>query len=240
LKRILGGISGLYEKQADWGCEGINMKCSYHPAVESQEICTACNKPLCSDCAHKIKGKAYCQDCLIEGAEWASTIKGLRLPSDAPKRAAFCAIIPGLGAVYNTEYLKAVTYFAVWAALAVMGNRVNGVFGFGSFVFILFTMFDAYRSAESRVRRRVQTGDFANEALQQDKTLVGWGVFLIILGVIFLLHNLIPFYFLNRFWPLIFILLGAFLVYRALQSRKSWSGDRSSPPPPPPFIKEDV
>jgi hypothetical protein len=215
------------------------MKCSYHPAVESQEICSACNKFLCSECAHKIKGKAYCQDCLIEGAEWASTIKGLRLPADSPKRAAVCAIIPGLGAVYNTEYLKAIAYFTVWAALAVMGNRVSSVFGFGAFVFILFTMFDAYRSAEERVRRRLKT-DYFDEPPRQDKTLVGWGVFLIILGAIFLLHNIIPFYFLNRFWPLIFILIGAFLVYRALQSRKSKSGSWYNPPPPPPLTKEDI
>jgi hypothetical protein len=216
------------------------MKCSYHPAVESQEVCSACNKFLCGECAHKIKGKAYCQDCLIEGAEWASTIKGLRLPADSPKRAALCAIIPGLGAVYNSEYMKAIAYFAVWAALATMGNRVSPVFGFGAFVFVLFTMFDAHRSAEAKVRKRLQTGASADEPPQQDKTLVGWGVFLIILGAIFLLHNIIPFYFLNRLWPLIFILIGAFLIYRALQSRKSQSNDWYTPPPPPPITKEDI
>jgi len=217
------------------------MKCSFHPAVESQEVCNACNKFLCSECSHRIKGKTYCQDCLVEGAEWASTFKGLRLPSDAPKRAALCAIIPGLGAVYNNEYMKAIAYFAVWAALAVMGNRLSSVFGFGAFVFILFTMFDGYRSAEARVRNRLRTGSFEEEPPQQDKTLIGWGVFLMILGVIFFLHNLVPFYLLNRFWPLIFIFIGAFLVYRALQSRKSQSDEWSSPPPPPPSLtKEDI
>jgi uncharacterized membrane protein HdeD (DUF308 family) len=100
-------------------------------------------------------------------------------------------------------------------------------------------MFDAYRSAEERVRRRLKT-DYFDEPPRQDKTLVGWGVFLIILGAIFLLHNIIPFYFLNRFWPLIFILIGAFLVYRALQSRKSKSGSWYNPPPPPPLTKEDI
>ena len=217
------------------------MKCSYHPAVESREACSACNRLLCSECAHTIKGKAFCQDCLIEGAEWASTIRGLRLPSDAPKRAALCAIVPGLGAVYNTEYMKAIAYFAVWAALSVMGNRISPVFGFGAFVFILFTMFDGYRSAEARVRNRLKTATFAAEPPNQDKTLVGWGIFLMILGVIFLLHNIIPFYFLNRLWPLMFILLGAFLVYRALQNRKSQASEPSMPPPlPPPPMKEDI
>ncbi|HTY61085.1 MAG TPA: DUF5668 domain-containing protein [Acidobacteriota bacterium] len=196
------------------------MKCSYHPAVESQESCNACNKPLCADCSHKIKGKAYCQDCLIEGASWAATIKGLKLPSDSPRRAALCAVIPGLGAVYNGEYLKAITYFAVWAALAMLGGRVSGVFIFGSIVFVIFTMFDAYRSAEAMVRKQLKSIP-VSETARDDKTIVGWGIFLIILGVFFLVESMIPFDFFRKLWPLVFVLLGAYLIYRALQNGKS-------------------
>jgi hypothetical protein len=195
------------------------MQCSYHPTVESQESCNACSKSLCGECAHRIKGKAYCQDCLIQGAEWAASIKGLKLPTDSPRRAALCAIIPGLGAVYNSEYLKAITYFAVWSALTLLGSRISGIFGFGAIVFVLFTMFDAYRSAETKVRTRLNSIPILATA-HQDKTAVGWGIFLMILGVFFLLENVIPFHFLNKLWPLLFVLLGAYLIYRALQNRK--------------------
>jgi hypothetical protein len=201
------------------------MKCSYHPAVESQEACSGCRKPLCSECAHKIKGKAYCQDCLVEGAEWAAAAKNLRLPADAPRRAAICALIPGMGAVYNNEYLKAITYFAVFASLVMMGDRVNGVFGFGAFAFLVFNMFDAYRTAELKARKRLESGGVPEEPPQQDKTIIGWGVFLIILGVLFLLQNIIPYYFLSRLWPLVFILLGAYLVYRAIRSKEHRHND---------------
>ncbi len=217
------------------------MKCSYHSAVDAHEACSVCKKPLCAECSHQIKGKPYCQDCLAEGAEWVATVKGLRLPSDAPRRAALCAIIPGLGAVYNNEYTKAITYFTVFAALSVMGSRVSGIFGFGSFVFILFTIFDAYRSAEAIARRRLQSGFDSEQPVLQDKTIVGWGIVLIVLGVIFLLHNIISYYFswrfLNQFWPLIFILLGGYLVYRAIQS-----GDKraSGPKTPLPGGKEGI
>ena len=98
-----------------------------------------------------------------------------------------------------------------------MGDRVHGVFGFGAFVFLIFTMFDAYRTAEAIARRRLESGTASEEPTRQDKTILGWGVFLIILGILFLLQNIIPFYFLNRLWPLLFIFLGAFLVYRALK-----------------------
>jgi hypothetical protein len=213
------------------------MKCSYHPAVDSQDACSVCSKPMCTECTHKVKGKPYCQDCLALGAEWAATVKGLKLPSDAPKRAALCAIIPGMGAVYNNEYTKAITYFAVWAALSVMGSRVNGIFGFGAFVFVIFTMFDAYRTAEAQARRRLQTG-LVGEPPQQDKTIIGWGVFLILLGLLFLLQNIIPYYlFVNRLWPLVFVLLGAYLVYRAIQNREKQARNSAGSLP---GVKEDI
>jgi hypothetical protein len=197
------------------------MKCSYHPAVDSQETCGSCNRFLCSECVHKIKGKTFCQDCLMEGAEWVAAIRGLRMPADAPKRAALCALIPGMGAVYNDEYLKALTFFAVFASLILLGDKVHGVFGFGAFVFLVFTLFDAYRTAELHVRRRVESRNRSEGSPQLDKTILGWGLFLIVLGVLFLLQNIIPFYFLTRIWPLLFILLGAYLVYRAFDNRKN-------------------
>jgi hypothetical protein len=193
------------------------MRCSYHPEVESREACTICKKYLCEQCTHTIKGKAYCEDCLVHGAEWAYTIKDLRLPTDAPKRAALCALIPGLGAVYNNEYMKAITYFAVWAALAALGFRISGIFGFGAFVFLIFTMFDAYRSAEAKLRKRLVSDEAMEEPPRQEKAFIAWGIFLIVLGALFLLQNFIPYYYLRDYWPLIFILLGVFLVYFSLR-----------------------
>jgi hypothetical protein len=169
----------------------------------------------------------------VQGAEWAATVKGLKLPSDSPKRAALCAVIPGMGAVYNNEYTKAITYFAVFAALSLMSDRVNGVFGFGAFVFVIFTIFDAYRTAEAKARIRLQAGSGPEELPQKEKTIIGWGIFLIILGLIFLLQNIIPYYlFVNQLWPLIFILLGAYLVYRAVQNRGK-QRDSNGPLPGP-------
>jgi len=205
------------------------MKCSYHATEESMELCGTCSKPLCLSCAHKIKGKTFCQDCLVRGAEWAAASKdyGVRLPADAPKRAALCAAIPGMGAVYNSDYLKGVTYFAVFAALVMMADRVHDVFGFGAFVFIIFTMFEAYRTAEARARQQLATG-MKPETPAQDKSVMSWGIFLIALGFVFLLQNIIPFYFLNRLWPVVFIFLGAYLVYYYLRVK-----DEKPPGSPP-------
>ena len=204
------------------------MKCSYHPAVEFQEGCNICNKPLCSDCTCKIKGRVYCQDCLAQSAEWLATVKRLRLPADAPQRAVWCSLIPGMGAVYNNEYLKAVTYFAVFASLIMMGSNVHGIFGFGAFTFLVFTMFDSYRTAEQQVRTLMESSGILKEAPDQDKSLIAWGFFLMIIGILFLIQNLIPYYFMNRLWPLVFILLGGYLVYQAMQDQKKSSSNRNN------------
>ena len=199
------------------------MYCAYHPNAESKDRCTTCSKFLCTDCAHQIKGKVFCQDCLVRGAEWAAAVKELRVPADAPKRAALCALIPGMGAVYNNEYIKAITHFAVFAALVTMADRIHGVFGLGSFVFLIFTVFDSYRSAEQKTRARIEA-KLGPDVPSKDRTIAGWGVFLMVLGVVFLLQNIIPYYFLNRLWPLVFIFLGAYLVYHYFTTERT-SGD---------------
>ncbi len=195
------------------------MKCAYHSEVDSQEFCSTCSKALCAECSHQIKGKVYCQDCLVRGTEWAAAVKDLRIPSDAPKRAALLSLIPGIGAVYNGEYQKAITQFAVFAALSIMGDSVHGVFGFGAAVFLIFTMFDSYRTAENKLRMRLQQGTLV-ENPSKDKTVAVWGILLIGLGLLFLLKNFIHYNFFSRLWPLVFIGLGAYLVYRAIRERE--------------------
>jgi hypothetical protein len=145
-------------------------------------------------------------------------VKDLRLPTDAPKRAAALALIPGMGAVYNSEYQKAITQFAVFAALSIMGDSIHGVFGFGAFVFLVFTMFDSYRTAEARLRTRLER-EIPVQNPVKDQTVAAWGILLIGLGVIFLLKNFIHFDFINKLWPLVFIALGAYLVYRYISER---------------------
>jgi hypothetical protein len=187
--------------------------------MESQEFCGACSRALCSECSHQIKGKIYCQDCLVRGAEWAAAVKDLRIPTDAPKRAAALSLIPGMGAVYNGDYQKAITQFAVFAALSIMGDNIHGIFGFGAFVFLIFTMFDSYRTAEVKLRTRIEQ-PLEPQPPAKDRTVAAWGILLIGLGCIFLLKNFIHFDFIGRLWPLVFIALGAYLVYRYVSDRE--------------------
>lgn len=128
-------------------------------------------------------------------------------------RAALCALVPGIGAVYNREYTKAVVHFAVFAGLAIISESV-GIFGLAAFSFYVFTIIDAYRSAE--VISRMGT---SAEGGSEGMNFPLWGGILIMMGVIFLLDNLgaIRIRSVIEFWPLILVFIGLYLIYTYLQ-----------------------
>jgi len=138
-------------------------------------------------------------------------------------RAALCALVPGIGAVYNREYTKAVVHFAVFAGLAIISESV-GIFGLAAFSFYVFTIIDAYRSADV-ISRRGTTPETGSETMNFPL----WGGILILMGLIFLLDNLgaIRIRSVIEFWPLILIFIGGYLIYSYMQQ----SGDRKPGPP---------
>lgn len=38
------------------------MKCTNHPEIDAQGMCTYCGKPFCKDCLVEVKGRMYCKD----------------------------------------------------------------------------------------------------------------------------------------------------------------------------------
>jgi hypothetical protein len=146
--------------------------------------------------------------------------------SQSPVRAALCALIPGIGAVYNREYIKAVVHFTIFASLAYIADSVS-VFGLAAFAFYVFTIIDAYRSAEVILRRGVRPQEI--DAQQIDLPL--WGGILVFLGILFLLDSLdaIRLRTAAQFWPLIPIALGGYLIliYLRGNGQKSRSGQLS-------------
>ena len=143
-----------------------------------------------------------------------------------PRRAALCAIIPGIGAVYNREYVKAVVYFCFFAALCLIAEAV-GIFELAAFAFYVFTIIDAYRSADA-IAKAEASGTLVQTEQKENLNLLVWGGVLILLGVLFLLDNLGAIYLRDvvEFWPLLLIGLGVYLVANQLLSSKQ-------PAPPP-------
>jgi hypothetical protein len=167
-------------------------------------------------------------------------------PSHLPSRAALFAIIPGIGSVYNREYVKAVVHLSVFAGLVIIAESV-GIFGLLAFSFYIYTIIDSYRSAELISRRSPEESEE-----EQEINLPFWGGTILLMGLLFLLDNLgaISLRSAFQFWPLLLIGLGGYLIFKYMNSTNSGITQRKqvhtpspeaySPPPATSGISEGV
>ena len=191
------------------------MKCATHVDVDASGFCRNCGKPLCHECARDVRGALYCEDCL------ASSLAGTAVGTAPPPRAntaaaAALGLIPGLGAVYNGDYTRALIHVAIWAGLMAVG--LTEAFGnltplawiaFG--MFPIYTSLDSYRAAQGR-----QVAAPGVEGVPAPPTRPVGAFVLIGLGVLALLGNLglINGDWVNRGWPVILIAIGVWLYVK--------------------------
>ena len=143
-----------------------------------------------------------------------------------PALAGILGAIPfGVGAVYNGQYAKGLAHLIVFTLL-VAGCNAGGdvlpvICGFGIAFFVVYQIVDAVRSA-----RAIQMGQPAPDPFGLAQTFTGGeridakripvgAVTLILIGVLFLLHTLgLSEFGVNRFWPILLILLGGWMFAR--------------------------
>jgi uncharacterized membrane protein YfcA len=130
-------------------------------------------------------------------------------------------MIPGVGAIYNGQYAKGLVHAVVFGILcSIPGSRAaNGlepIFGMMCFAWWAYMVFEAYHTA--RKRRAGEPVDEYSSLIDlrggRDQVPVA-AVALIILGVVLLLRTLDLFDFeaVERYWPVLLIALGVYLLY---------------------------
>lgn len=157
----------------------------------------------------------------------------------SPVVAAFAALVPGLGAAYNRQHVKALTHFVVTVGLLQMAEltRLN-LFGVGAVAFYLYSIMEAYRTA-----RAIEHGLNPAESDKQLRSFLQehvrtWAGLLIAFGIIFLVttafHGSGGLMSRAIFVPVLFIGLAIYLLWRARRSSPEAGvvDFRSSPPPP--------
>jgi hypothetical protein len=192
------------------------MKCANHAETDATGYCRQCGRPLCRECTRDVRGALYCEDCL------ASVVTSPQpapptppSPGGHPGTALALGFIPGLGAVYNGEYVKALVHVAVFAGIIAalssdLPGELDAFLGIGLGCFYCYMPIEAYRVAKAR-----QSGEPEPRDLVQDQGSKPTGaVVLIILGVLFLLANfhLLPRDWFSRGWPLGLIVLGVWIL----------------------------
>lgn len=216
------------------------MKCAVHPDVDPVGYCRNCGKAMCSTCVRPVRDVLYCEDCLanvigIPGAVPAvasnpaspDTFAVPPLPATPriggnPGVAFFLGLFPGLGAVYNGEYNKALIHIVVFAAIIVGLSSDPGDGGALTLSlllagFVFYMAFDAMRTARAK-----SLGEPTADPLESwSKNRPVGPIILIALGALFLLNNFdwFPFHFIWRLWPLILIGVGILLFRNRLSNR---------------------
>jgi hypothetical protein len=91
------------------------MNCANHPDVAVAAYCQSCGKPLCTACIRSVGGVIYCEPCLAARLSPGSSSGsfGGNLFTDPnnlhahPMLAGLLGFIPGVGAMYNGQFVKA-------------------------------------------------------------------------------------------------------------------------------------
>jgi len=219
------------------------LYCAYHPKNPGVVQCNQCARQLCSACDHRIRGFPFCQDCIVAGVELLRQERqttGSNIPyrSSSPFIATLLSFVPGLGAAYNGQTAKAIVHFAIFASFFQMAVLTQGLqfFILGVLGTWLFAAVDACRTAQ--LIRAGLTPDTEEDVIA--RRLYGnpfaWGVTLIIIGTMFLLHTLLGVQMpVRQLLPVALVGLGLYMLMDYLRRRRAGSRiirfDSRRPPP---------
>jgi hypothetical protein len=150
----------------------------------------------------------------------------------SPGLAFLLGLIPGVGAIYNGQYLKGLVHAVIFGLLISFANAAEN--GAGEPMLIMMTVgfyaympFEAFHTAKKR-QAGLPVEEFSSVIAPNrymSRAPVG-PVLLIVLGVLFLLDTLrvIEFRDLARFWPVLLIIAGIVMLYNRLAN-----GNRVAP-----------
>ena len=138
----------------------------------------------------------------------------------SPGIALFLGFIPGVGAIYNGQYAKGILHAVIWGVLMTIANSntmhdAEPLMAITVIAYWVYMALEAYHTA-----RRRRSGEPVDEYssilnLRSGRDLPMVAVGLIVLGGILLLHTLglLDFDRLARFWPVLLIAAGVYLLY---------------------------
>lgn len=192
------------------------MNCAVHTDVQATGYCRNCGKALCPQCTREVRGALYCEECL------AGLLAAPAAPNEAAKAsvnpglAATLGFIPGLGAVYNGQYVKALIHVLIFGGLiALLSSDIpssyDAFFGIALGCFYFYMPIEAYRTA---MARRQGHPEPANLIEGEGRKPIG-ALILIGIGALLLLGNfgLLQRDWFQKSWPLALILIGGWLLW---------------------------
>jgi LiaI-LiaF-like transmembrane region/B-box zinc finger len=215
------------------------MNCALHTDAPATGFCRNCGRALCADCTREVRGALYCEPCLAGLVGTPVPAASTAAPSGPhPGAALALGFIPGLGAAYNGEYLKALIHVVIFAGL-ISAQTQDVSAGYHAFLgialgcFYFYMPIEAYRTAKAREQEMLVSTATTNSAITATPggtaPAPGPGtsnrpmgaIILICLGVFLLLANfgMLQWDWFARAWPFALIILGVWLLADRIKAR---------------------
>ncbi len=217
------------------------MRCAVHTDVDAIGYCRNCGKAMCAACVRPVRDVFYCEDCLatvmgipavppVASPYTAEpNVPGYVPPpvpplqtATSPSVAFLLGLVPGLGAVYNGEYNKALIHVVIFATIIFglnsdLGGGADVLLGLAIPGFILYMAVDAMRTAKAK--QLGQTSADPIEVWSQGRPI--GPIILIGLGGLILLNNfhIFSFHRVWQLWPLVLIGAGILMFRNRLSDR---------------------
>lgn len=219
------------------------MNCQNHPDVPATAYCRSCGKPVCDQCRHDAYGTVFCAEhtpapattgpvpppagAQAPPSPWPAAAAAAAPPPGYPRSdvspglALGLGFIPGVGAIYNGQYAKGLVHAVIFGIIiSILDSGVAApMFSMLLMAWIFYMAFEAYHTA--RKRRAGEPVDEYSGLLNlhgRPTNAPVAGIVLVALGALLLLHtlNLFDFAYLARYWPVLLIAAGIYLLYTRL------------------------
>ena len=144
-----------------------------------------------------------------------------------PSLAAFLAIFPGMGAIYNGNIIKGITYMLIFTILIVLTDNAQdsdaAVFGLMIAGFFIFQIIDSYNEA-SKINQNVLAEE--NPTSRKEDLSLFSAIIVLVIGIVFQLANfdLLTYRQVTRLWPLVLIIFGIKIVYNYFKREENKNG----------------
>ena len=208
------------------------MNCAAHTETPAIAYCRSCGKALCGECRQEWHGVIFCGACAEAQRSPGPPPQALAADAPSPGLAFVFGLIPGVGAIYNGQYAKGIVHVLVFGLLiSVLHSGAAGglepLFGMLVAVWFFYMTLEAYHTAKKRAAG-LPVDEFSGllQISNGPSRAPAGPIALILLGVVFLLHSfeLVSLERIARFWPVVLIAAGLYMLYNRLSGGARSSG----------------
>jgi hypothetical protein len=188
------------------------MKCTIHPETDALAVCEICAKSYCTECLAPVNEHSFCRKCRMRPDFFE--ISGVGQGLCKPGTAFFLGLIPGVGAICNGEYIKALVHVLIFGFLISIQNSVHvgtfePLFGMLAGAFYFYMPVEAYQTAKRKILE-AHGLELPHPPVAPAAANLWAGIILTTMGIILFLNTIHRGLIeqVLRFWPVVLIGFG--------------------------------